>query len=172
MYETQKLINEIQSCKIYQTDRASDLIRKLQEQRDNNPAKADLVLYGIVLGIQKMSDYEIYELRIDDRLKELNEKIKEIEIREGLEKGEIFILGDPDTPEDYEELNIEFNHRIDEINAGIMREFGEDELAELFMNDRKEFIHRYHNGWRILEKDNPKALREIDEHEKLDLEEV
>ncbi len=166
MYETQQLINEIQSCKIYQTDRASDLIRKLQGQRDTNPAKADLVLYGFALGIYKISDYEIYELRIDYRLKELNEKIKEVEIREGLEKGEVFIPGDPDTPEDYEELNIEFNHRIDEINADIMREFGEDEMAELFMNDRKKFIHRYHNGWRVLEKDNPIVLKEIDEHRK------
>ena len=147
MYETQRLIKEIQSCNGYQTDKCSDLIRKLQEQRDANPARTDLVLYGIALGIQKMSDYEIYELRIDDRLKELNEKIKEIEIREGLEKGEIFILGDPDTPEDYEEPNIEFRHPLDEINANIMREFGGVELAELFMNDRKEFIRRYHNGW-------------------------
>ena len=172
MYEVHKLTKEIQSCNSYQTDRASDLIRKLQAQRDANPAKTDLVLYGIALGIQKISDNRIYEQRIDDRLDQLNKKIKEIEIREGLEEGEIFIHGDPDTPEDYEALNIEFTHRIDEINADIMREFGEDETAELFMNDRKEFIHRYHNGWRVLEKDNPKALKEIDEHEKLDLEEL
>ncbi len=92
-------------------------------------------------------------------------------LKEGLEKGEIFILGDPDTPEDYEELNIEFRHRIDEINADIMREFGGVELAELFMNDRKELIRRYYNGWWVLEKDNPKALKEVDEHENLDLRE-
>jgi hypothetical protein len=55
--------------------------------------------------------------------------------------------------------------------AGISVRMGDDEMAELFMNDRKEFIHRYHNGWRVLEKDNPETLKEIDEQENHDLKE-
>jgi len=172
MNEICKLIREIQGCNSFQADRTSNLIRKLQGYWDVNRAKTDLVLYGISLGVQKITDNRIYEQRIDAKLEELNEKIKEIEIREGLKKGEIFILGDPDTPENYEALNIEFNNRINEINAEIMKEFGENEIAELFMNDRKVFIHRYHNGWKVLEKNNPKALKDIDGHEKLDLEEL
>ncbi len=172
MDEIQRLIKEIQSCKIYQTDRIASLIEKLRILRDTNPAALDLVLYGIALGIEKISDNRIYEERIDAGLKKLSEKIKEIKIREGLEEGEIFPPGDPDTPEDYQVLNIELNHRIDEINADIMREFGEDEMAELFMNNRNKFIPRYHNGWRTLERDTPEACKEIDEQEKLDLEEL
>ena len=40
------------------------------------------------------------------------------------------------------------------------------------MNDRKEFILHYYNGWRVLEKDNTEAIKGIDEHEKLDLEKL
>jgi hypothetical protein len=39
------------------------------------------------------------------------------------------------------------------------------------MNDRKEFIHRYHNGWRVLEKNNSETLKEIDKQENHDLKE-
>jgi len=169
MDEIHQSIKIIQRCKIYQTDKISNLLGQVQAQMNANPASADLVLYGIALGIEKVSDSRIYEQRNDDRLNELSEKIQKIENREVLEEGEFFPPGDPDTPEEYQALNIEFKHRIDEIKAGIMREFGEDELAVLFMNNGKEFLRHYYNGWQVLEKDNPKVLKEIDEQEKHDL---
>ena len=170
MDEIHQSIKEVQRCNMSKTGKIANLIKKLQVQRDTD--SVDLVLYGIALGIKKISDHRIYDQGTDARLNELSERIQEIENREGLEEGEFFRPGDPDTPEDYQALNIEFKHRIDEINAETMREFGEDDMAELFMNNREGFIRRYHNGWRVLQKDNPEALKEIDEQENEGLREL
>jgi hypothetical protein len=102
----------------------------------------------------------------------LNIKIKEIQEREGLDDEEFFDRGDPDSPEDYQALNIEFEQRINEIRIDILSEFGEDEFAELFLNNRMQYIKRYYAGWRVLEKDDPIKLKNIDQNEKQELDEL
>jgi hypothetical protein len=131
-----------------------------------------LIFFGFATGLEKISDYRIFELRNDIRLNELNIKIKEIHEQEGLEDDEFFVRGDPDSPEDYQALNIDFEHRIDEIRIDILSEFGEDELAELFLNNRMQYIKRYYDGWRVFEKDDPYILKEIDEEERLEMGEL
>ena len=106
----------------------------------------DLIFFGLATGLEKISDHRIFELHNDVRLNELNIKIKEIQEQEGLEDDEFFVRGDPDSPEDYQALNIEFEHRIDEIRIDILIKFGEDELAELFLNNRMQYIKRYYDG--------------------------
>ena len=64
----------------------------------------------------------------------------------------------------------QYDYDIDK--TGVSVRIGDDEMAELFMNDRKEFILHYYNGWRTLEKDNPETLKEIDEREGEDLREL
>ena len=59
---------------------------------------------------------------------------------------------------------------MDEILRDIMIEFGERALGDLFGDDRKVYIKRYYNGWKVLEKDNPDMLQEIAEMEEEDLE--
>jgi hypothetical protein len=108
----------------------------------------------------------------DVRLNELNIKIKEIQEQEGLKDDEFFVRDDPDSPEDYLALNIEFEHRIDEIRIDILSEFRENELAELFLNNWMQNIKRYYDGWRVFEKDDPDILKEIDEDERLYLGEL
>ena len=148
------------------------LIGKLKVCREiyNDTVEPDLFFHGLAVGLEKVSDYRIYHLHSDKRLNELNDKIDKIKTREGLDTDDIYELGDPDSPEDYQALNIEFQHRIDEISAEVMNEFEEDEMADLFFNNTKEYSRRYHSGWRILEKDNPEALKEIDESEKDEME--
>ncbi len=53
-----------------------------------------------------------------------------------------------------------------------MSEFDEDELAELFLNSRMQYIKRYYNGWRVLEKDDLDMLKEIDQREEEELDEL
>ena len=91
---------------------------------------------------------------------------------QGLDDDEYFVRSDPDSPEDYQALIVEFEHRIDEIRIDILSEFDEDELAELFLNNRMQYIKRYYNGWRVLEKDDPIKLKDIDQNEKEELEEL
>ena len=168
-----QLARKIKKCRVSQPDQMLTLIIKLQTHKDINQGndESDLIFFGLALGLEKISDHRIYNLHSDETLNVLSDEIKEIEIREGLDEDEFYPRGDPDSPEDYQALNIEFQHRIDEIRAEVMEEFEENEMAELFMENRKEFIRKYHSGWRILEKDNPEALEEIDEHEKEDLSE-
>ena len=169
-----ELVREIKKCKVTELEKVSSLFRELQVFRDtsDDSIDPDLIFFGLANGLEKISDYRIFELHNDVRLNELNTKIKEIQEREGLDDDEFFVRGDPDTPEDYQALNIEFEHRIDEIRIDILSEFGEDELAELFLNNRMEYVKRYYNGWRVLEKDNPDILKEIDEDERLEMGEL
>ena len=171
MDEIDRLVREIKKSKIKEPERVSYLLGKLQVYRDtsNDSIDPDLILFGLAGGLEKISDYRIYELHNDDRLNELNSKIKKEHEREGLDDDVHFVRGDPDSPEDYQALNIEFNHRIEEIRIDVMKEFGEEKLVELFVNNRKEYIRQYYNGWRVLEKDNPDKLEDIDESERLEV---
>jgi len=169
-----ELVREIKKCKVKELEKVSNLIRELQVFRDtsDDSIDPDLIFFGLASGLETISDYRIFELRNDVRLNELNIKIKKIQGREGLDDDEYFLRGDPDSPEDYQSLIIEFEHRIDEIRIDILSEFGEDELAELFLNSRKEYIRRYYNGWRVLEKDDPDKLKDIDQSEEEELDEL
>ncbi len=169
-----KLIREIRKCKPRKPGKVSRLIGKLQVYRDTSPEPIDpdLIFFGLATGLEKFSDCKTYDDHYDDRLNELSEKIDDVLEREGLGVDGFFKPGDPDSPEDYQSLNIEFDHRLDEILRDIIYEFGEKELGDLFWNDRKEYFRRYYNGWRILEKDDPVVMKEIDESEKLEMGEL
>jgi len=169
-----ELVREIKKCKIKELEKVSNLIRELQVFRDtpDDSIEPDLIFFGLATGLEKISEYRIFELRNDVRLNELSTKIKKIQGREGLDDDEYFVRGDPDSPKDYQSLIIEFEHRIDEIRIDILSEFGEDELAELFLNSRKEYVRRYYNGWRVLEKDDPDKLKDIDQSEEEELVEL
>jgi hypothetical protein len=174
MDEIIKVIRAIKKAKITEPEKVSNLIGKLQVLRDTSAKtiNPDLILFGIATGLEKISDYRIFELQNDDRLNELNTKIRKVEEREGLGENEEFVHKDADTPEDYQSLNIEFEYRIGEIRTDIMKKFDENKIAYLFWNDRKEYIKKFYTGWRVLEKDNPGKLREIDEDERLEIEEL
>jgi len=171
MDEIVKIIREIKKCKIQEPEKVSNLIGKLQVDRDSSPdsPEPDLILFGLATGLEKIADYRIFEIQDDDRLKELNIKIKKIQEREELNDLEGIVPGDSDSSKDYQALNIEFDHRLDEILRDIMIEYSEKELGDLFWDDRKEYIKKYYNGWKVLEKDNPDMLKEIDEMEEEDL---
>lgn len=169
-----ELVREIKKCKIKKLEKVSTLIRELQVFRDTSDDSIDpeLIFFGLATGLEKISDYRIFELRNDVRLNELSTKIKKVQEREGLDDDEYFVRRDPDSPEDYQALIVDFEHRIDEIRIDILSEFDEDELAELFLNNRMQYIKRYYNGWRVLEKDDPVKLKDIDKNEKEELDEL
>ena len=169
MDKIHELVRKIRTCKIDETDRVCNLIGRLRAFKEED---SDLCFFGIAAGLEKIFDYRIFELRNDSRLDELNQKINKVREREGLDELETFVPGDPDTPEDYQALNNEFEYRIDEIRYSIMKEFDEKEMADLFAHHREQYIRRYHQGWRIFEKNNPKAIKKIDEAESLELKEL
>ncbi len=163
------LIREIQKTPVKKHDKLINLVGRLQGKAELSSENPDLIFYGIAFGLEKVADYRIYEIHDDDRLNELSEKISKIEEREGLDKFESFVLGDPDTPEDYQALNVEFEHRLGELRRDIMKEFGEEDMADLFWDNWKAFYQKFYSGLKILEKNNPDKLKEIEELEKEDL---
>jgi hypothetical protein len=169
-----ELVREIKKCKVKELEKVSNLIRELQVFRDtsDDSINPDLIFFGLATGLEKVSDFRIFELRNDVPLNELNIKIKKIQGREGLDEDEYFVRGDPDSPEDYQALIIEFEHRIDEIRIDILSEFDEDELTELFLNNRMKYINRYYNGLRVLDKGDPDKLKDINQSEKEELDEL
>ena len=106
-----ELVREIKKCKIKELEKVSNLIRELQVSRDTSDDSIDpeLIFFGLATGLEKISDYRIFELHSDVRLNELNIKIKEIQEREGLDDDEFFDRSDPDSPKYYQALNISLN---------------------------------------------------------------
>ena len=84
----------------------------------------------------------------DPKLKEISARICSIEKRNGLVGGEFWLNGDPDAPEKWREWTKKWNHRHKEIIAAIMKQWGEYEIADLFLNNKKEFHRRFENGRR------------------------
>ena len=113
---------------------------------DSSSDNPSLIFYGIAFGLEKIADYRIYKLHSDKRLNKLNDQISAINQLEDLDDLESFKLCDPNTPEDYQALNIEFEYRLDEMRVDIMKELSEVEMADLFWNSRKEYYGEYYSG--------------------------
>jgi hypothetical protein len=115
MLETIKVVREIKRVNKGNPQKISLMIGRLQSLRDTSPESInpDLFLFGIATGLEKICDYRVYDLHNDDRLNELNTKIKEIQGREGLDDDEYFVRRDPDTPEDYQALIERFADKWD-----------------------------------------------------------
>ncbi len=162
-----QLIRNVQSCQGKEFEKLSELIRKLQRMRSFSmaPEYHNLIFYGIALALEKLSDHKVNEVRDDQQLQEINQKIVAIKNEVGLEEGKTFESGNPNSPEEYQALNAEYNYRIDEIKFEIMLDFAEEEIGRLFSNNRKSYLRKYYKGWKALEADNPKVLEEITKQE-------
>ena len=49
------------------------------------------------------------------------------------------------------------------IIAEVMTGYGENDMAEKYLNNPMGYKRLYYAGWRVVEKDNPVALKVIDE---------
>ena len=77
-------------------------------------------------------------------LEELGRKIEQIERAHGLAADEFWRRGEG--PADWQELNDQWARQHEEFQAQLMREHGEKEMADLFLNDRAEFDRRFEAG--------------------------
>ena len=157
------IIQKIVKAKSFYTDRPDELVRELQSKRGTPGLPTTPVFFGIAKGIEKIAEDRIYHGPGDPQLDEITRKIEAIEEREGLEEGEHFLPDNPDTPEDYQAQSIEFNARGSMIVAEIMTGYGENDMAEKYLNNPMGYKRLYYAGWRVVEKDNPEALKVIDE---------
>jgi hypothetical protein len=157
------IIQEIVKAKSFQGERLDKLVRELQSKRGTPGLPTTPLFFGIAKGIEKIAEDRIYHGQGDPQLDEITSKIEAIEEREGLEEGEHFLPDNPDTPEDYQAQSIEFDARRSMIVAEAMTGYGENDMAEKYLNNPMGYKRIYYAGWRVVEKDNPVALKVIDE---------
>ena len=156
------IIQEIVRAKSFQSERLDELVRELQFKRGTPGLPKTPFFFGIAKGIEKIAEDRIYHGEGDPILNEITRKIEAIEEREGLEEGEHFLPENPDTPEDYQAQSIEFDARREKIVAEVMIGYGENDMAEQYLNNPMGYKRLYYAGWRVVEKDNPEALKVID----------
>ena len=163
MDEVFDIIHEIVKAKSFQGERLDSLVRQLQSKRGTQGLPITPFFFGIAKGIEKIAEDKIYSGKGDPILDEITKKIEAIEEREGLEEDEHFLPDNPDTPEDYQAQSIEFDARRSMIVAEVMIGYGESDMAEKYLNNPMGYKRLYYAGWRVVEKDNPVALKVIDE---------
>lgn len=84
----------------------------------------------------------------DPELIAINAKLDTIKKREGLTEDESWYADEG--PEDWKELNRQWERRSDEIEVELMRSFGEGELADLYLNNQAEFMRLHEAGRRVI----------------------
>ena len=100
----------------------------------------------------------------DPELIDLSARMKAIRKQHHLKENEDFWIDDSETPEEYKQLHELWDQRAHEIETSTMLEFGENEMAELYANDRLEYERRYDAGFCLFYKSDPdfdKTLKDL-----------
>jgi hypothetical protein len=148
-------------------DKPDGILKAAQTFRDAGRIDPDQALSMIVGAVGHLSEKTIMT---DPKLNDLSDKMGVICKREGLGEDDYFTLNDPKTPKDWLALNEKYDRRVNEIEAAILKRYGEDEIADLTLNDPGTLRRRGYAGLRLWEKDNPKMLSDINKAEKEDIE--
>jgi len=152
-----KLLDSIPDGMTY--DRARGLFDKLHEAteenlrrwqgwRDNGLVRPEVAFYVLAYILEMMDQETSGPLYDKEPRKGLWKKWDAIKKREGLEEDEEFLEGDE--PKDL----LTVLKKLDQLDAahytGLMRKYGEDEMAELWLHNRAEYDHRREAGKKML----------------------
>lgn len=102
----------------------------------------DDAFYMVARYIDEYVDGCMYDR--DSELKRIHDAMDAIEAREGLGHLEFWKIGEG--PDDWNQLQEQADHRLDDLLVKAFRQFGEDALADLYMNDRDEYDRRMEAG--------------------------
>lgn len=127
------------------------LLRTAQAQRDAGVMDADMGFFVIVSQVEGIAGDMADDVTVRDPvIQNLHAKLAAIKKREGLEADDYYMLNDPDQPEDHRLLEDQWAHRYDEIYDGIfidtLKQFGDDDIADLYLRDRATFDSRREVG--------------------------
>jgi len=121
-------------------DRAA-IIQAAQIERDAGVLEADSCFYILDRFANDAAD----DRREDDaELNRIGQEIAAAEKAHGLKEDEYF--DDDEMPDDIEQMEIALLRRTDAILAAILREYGEDDMADLLLNDRDAYLDRVYSG--------------------------
>ena len=91
----------------------------------------------------------------DPKLIDLANKMEIIRNQHHLEEDEDFWIDDSDTPEEYKKLHALWDELANNIETSTMMEFGENEMAEIYANNRDEYERLYDAGFCLFYEDDP-----------------
>jgi hypothetical protein len=125
------------------------LLRDIQARRCAG-TETDAAFFVICQMAEQHAD-AIWDM--DPELNELCDQMRVIEEREGLTECDEFDPDDPQTPADWKALNAKSNRRYQEVVRisgerfiAWLRRNGENEIADMFLNDRAEYDRRREAG--------------------------
>lgn len=155
--ELAKLLDSVPDEMTY--DRASGLFDKLHEGteenlrrwqgwRDRGLVRSEVAFYALTYILEMMDQEASEELYDKEPRKGLYKKWDAIKKREGLEKDEEFLEGEG--PKDL----LTVLKKLDQLDAalytGLMRKYGEGEMAELWLHNRAEYDRQRDAGEKML----------------------
>lgn len=155
--ELAKLLDSVPDEMTY--DRARGLFNKLHEAteenlrrwqgwRDRGLVRSEVAFYVLAYILELMDQETSGPLYDKEPRKGLFKKWDAIKKREGLEEDEEFLEGDE--PKDL----LPILKKLDQLDAtlytGLMRKYGEDEMAELWLHNRAEYDRRREAGKEML----------------------
>lgn len=152
-----KLLDSIPDGMTY--DRASGLFAKLHEDteenlrrwqgwRDRGLVRPEVAFYVLAYILEMMEQETSEPLYDKEPRKGLYKKWDAIKKREGLEEDEDFLEGDE--PKDLLAVMKKLDQLADALYTGLMRKYGEDEMAELWLHNKAEYDRRREAGKEML----------------------
>ena len=128
------------------------ILKAAQAQRDSGIMENDQALSCIFLMVERLADDIIPN---DPKLRAISAKIDAIEKREGLAEDEYWMSSDPNVPADWQALIKKWERCHNEIIVAILKQCGEYEIANLFLNRKEEFDLQFETGRCIVFKGRP-----------------
>ena len=152
-----KLLDSIPDGMTY--DRARGLFDKLHEAteenlrrwhgwRDRGLVRPEVAFYVLAYILEMMEQETSEPLYDKEPRKGLYKKWDAIKKREGLEEDEDFLDGDE--PKDLLAVMKKLDQLADALYTGLMRKYGEDEMAELWLHNKAEYDRRREAGKEML----------------------
>ncbi len=124
-------------------DRRVSMLLLAQIERAFGCMNHDAAFYLIGWAVEKLASDRV---ETDWALARINQEIEAVEKREGLQEDEVFPLADPETPEHYQALAGQWWRRFEEIQAAILREYSEADMAALLLTDPDAYRRRALKG--------------------------
>lgn len=126
-----------------------EILRAYQDGKKTNTLNIDNDVYFYVVAgmVSAIADDICFDLDTKKRhpeLEKISEKMEKVRKKHGLADDEYWPRGEG--PEEYEALNAEMEAVSDKITADVFRSYNEDEMADLFLNDREEYDRRFLKG--------------------------
>jgi hypothetical protein len=126
----------------------AERVAAYQELRDSGFVSPPTGFFMVATAIDQIVDEEMTEAKSREPLKGIGERMKAIEESHGLERCCHWLPREG--PDMYEALRDQWERIAAELQADVLRAFGEDEMADLLVNSSEDFERRMDEGAREL----------------------